>query len=81
MSGSISIVRQLLEAGLLDRLHLLVHPIAVRRGTRLFEDGDTPIPLELVSAEPFETGVLNLMYEPAGPPPEGTYEEAKAHLP
>jgi dihydrofolate reductase len=81
MSGSISIVRQLLAAGLLDRLHLLVHPIAVRKGTRLFEEGDEPIPLELVSAETFETGVLNLMYEPAGPPPEATYEEAKAHLP
>ncbi|WP_328852858.1 dihydrofolate reductase family protein [Micromonospora globbae] len=30
MSGSVSIVRQLLSAGLLDELHLLVHPIAVR---------------------------------------------------
>jgi dihydrofolate reductase len=69
MSGSISVVRQLLAAELLDRLHLLVHPIAVRQGTRLFEEGDAPIPLQLVSAETFETGVLNLMYEPAGPRP------------
>jgi dihydrofolate reductase len=32
MSGSVSIVGQLLAAGLLDELHLLVHPIAVRKG-------------------------------------------------
>jgi dihydrofolate reductase len=34
MSGSVSVVRQLLAAGLLDELHLLVHPIAVRKGMR-----------------------------------------------
>ena len=42
MSGSVSVVRQLLAAGLLDELHLLVHPIAVRNGMRLFEEGETP---------------------------------------
>src|ERR687897_3162893 len=36
LSGSVSVVRQLLAAGLLDELHLLVHPIAVRKGMRLF---------------------------------------------
>ena len=41
MSGSVSIVRQLLAAGLLDELHLLVHPIAVRKGMRLFDEGET----------------------------------------
>src|SRR3954467_13903590 len=50
MSGSPSIVRQLLEANLLDELHLLVHPIAVRRGMQLFETGK-PIPLKLLSSE------------------------------
>src|SRR5215211_8957488 len=34
MSGSVSVLRQLLEAGLVDELHLLVHPIAVRKGMR-----------------------------------------------
>ena len=37
ISGSISIVRQLLDAGLIDELHLLVDPIAVRDGMRLFD--------------------------------------------
>jgi dihydrofolate reductase len=39
MSGSVSVVRQLLAAGLLDELHLLVHPIAVGKGMRLFDEG------------------------------------------
>jgi dihydrofolate reductase len=65
MSGSVSVVRQLLAAGLLDELHLLVHPIAVRKGMRLFDEG-SPIPLTLISSETFKTGVLNLVYGPAG---------------
>ena len=65
LSGSVSVVRQLLAAGLLDELHLLVHPIAVRKGMRLFDENETPIPLRLISSETFKTGVLNLVYGPA----------------
>jgi dihydrofolate reductase len=63
MSGSPSVVRQLLSGGLLDELHLLVHPIAVGRGTRLF-DIERPIPLKLASSAILTTGVLDLMYTP-----------------
>ncbi len=80
LSGSVSVVRQLLAAGLLDELHLLVHPIAVRTGMRLFDEGETPIPLRLISSEPFTTGVLNLVYGPAESMGDATYEDAKAHL-
>ena len=81
MSGSVSVVRQLLAAGLLDELHLLVHPIAVRQGMRLFDEGETPVPLTLISSEAFTTGVLNLVYGPAESVGDATYEDAKAHLP
>ena len=81
MSGSVSVVRQLLAAGLLDELHLLVHPIAIRKGMRLFAEGETPIPLKLLSSETFKTGVLNLAYAPAESPGDAGYEEAKVHLP
>jgi dihydrofolate reductase len=64
MSGSISVVRQLLAAGLLDELHLFVHPIAVRQGMRLFDEGERRIPLRLVSSQTFATGVLYLVYAP-----------------
>ncbi|MFN2588879.1 MAG: dihydrofolate reductase family protein [Actinomycetota bacterium] len=81
ISGSPSIVRQLLAAGLLDELHLLVHPIAVRKGTRLFDDAESSLPVRLISSETFPTGVLNLVYGPAESAPEGTYEDAVAHMP
>jgi dihydrofolate reductase len=80
MSGSISVVRQLLAAGLLDELHLLVHPIAVRKGMRLFDEGEPPIPLKLLSSEAFSTGVLHLVYGPAEAAGDATYEGARAHL-
>jgi dihydrofolate reductase len=79
-SGSISVVRQLLAAGLLDELRLLVHPIAVRKGMRLFDEGERPIPLRLISSEAFGTGVLNLVYGPGESTGDATYEDAKVHL-
>ncbi len=79
MSGSVSVIRQLLDAGLLDELHLLLHPIAVRKGMRLFDEGDASIPLRLISSETFQTGVLNLVYAPAELT-TATYDDAKQHL-
>ncbi len=76
MSGSVSVVRALLDAALLDELHLLVHPIAMRTGLRLFDESDTPMPLTLLKSETFKTGVLYLVYGPAESAPEGTYEDA-----
>ena len=80
MSGSVSVVLQLLAAGLVDELHLLVHPIAVRKGMRLFDEGE-PLPLTLISSQTFKTGVLNLVYGPAESAGDATYEDAKVHLP
>ena len=66
MSGSATTVRWLLRAGLLDELNLLVHPIAVGDGlTRLFPPDEPTIPLQLLSAQTFKSGVLNLSYAPA----------------
>ncbi len=64
MSGSATLVRWLLVNNLLDELGLMVHPIVVGHGERLFEDSPTH-PLKLVRHETFETGVLNLSYAPA----------------
>ena len=64
ISGSATLVRWLLGNGLLDELHLLIHPIAVGHGQRLFEDTPTQ-PLRLVHQETFETGVLDVTYAPA----------------
>jgi dihydrofolate reductase len=65
ISGSATLVRSLLDDGLLDELRVLVHPIVVGHGARLF-DGETTHSLELIADERFSTGVLNLTYAPAG---------------
>lgn len=62
ITGSITLVRSLLQHGLLDELNLLVHPLVVGSGQRLF-DGDTgQLPLRLLSSQTFENGVLYLTY-------------------
>jgi dihydrofolate reductase len=68
--GSPAVVESLLRDGLLDELALLVHPIVVGGGRRLFEDGAFCTALRLVDSRSFGTGVVSLTYasaiEPAG---------------
>jgi len=80
LSGSVSVVRQLLDAGLLDELHLFVHPATAGSGLKLFDDG-VPRNLKLVSVQPFETGVVYAVYAPDPNPPTGGYEEAVESMP
>src|SRR5262249_13682084 len=70
----------LLDAGLLDELHLFVHPATAGSGLRLFEESGPARHFELVSAQPFDTGVVYLVYAPDPNPPTGAYEEAKESL-
>jgi len=63
--GSGTLVRSLLADGLLDELGLMVHPIVVGSGKRLFEEGGDQKALELVDSKTFGTGVLYLTYRPA----------------
>jgi len=81
ISGSVSIVRQLLDAGLLDELHLFVHPATAGSGLQLFDRGAPARHLRLLSCEAFGTGVVHLTYAPDPDPPTGSYEEAKQTLP
>lgn len=62
-TGSATLVRWMLEQRLVDELHLLVHPVVVGSGKKLFADG-AKVPLDLVSATTFKTGVLHLVYAP-----------------
>jgi dihydrofolate reductase len=64
--GSAALVRSLLRAGLLNELRLMVHPVVLGNGKRLFEDGDVRKPLELIDMRTFGTGVLDLIYRPVG---------------
>jgi dihydrofolate reductase len=65
MSGSSTLVNWLLRHGLLDQLDLLVFPVVVGAGKRLFSEPDGRVPLTLTGSESFSTGVVHLSYQPA----------------
>jgi dihydrofolate reductase len=65
MSGSSALVTWLLQHGLLDRLDLLMFPVVLGSGKRLFSKADGQMPLTLTGSEAFSTGVVHLTYEPA----------------
>lgn len=62
--GSGALVRSLLRYGLLDELGLMVHPVVLGGGKRLFEDEGDGKALELVDSRTFGTGVVYLTYRP-----------------
>ncbi len=66
ITGSATLVRSMLRDGVLDELRLLVHPIVVGSGKRLFDDGGDRdrVALKLVESRTFTTGVLYLTYAP-----------------
>lgn len=63
--GSGTLVRWLLGESLLDELDLLVCPVVVGRGKRLFPDDGDQVPLKLTGCQAFSTGVVHLSYENA----------------
>jgi dihydrofolate reductase len=65
LSGSSVLVSWLLRHGLLDRLDLLVFPVVLGSGKRLFSEPDGQVPLTLTGSEAFSTGVVQLTYTPA----------------
>jgi dihydrofolate reductase len=65
ISGSGTLVRALLADGLVDELHLLLYPVVLGTGARLFPEGSPRSPLELTEHETFENGVIHLSYAPA----------------
>jgi dihydrofolate reductase len=65
MSGSSALASWLLRHGLLDRLDLLVFPVVLGSGKRLFSEPHGQLALALTGSEAFSTGVVHLCYEPA----------------
>jgi len=62
VTGSITLVRDLVAKGLVDEYRLFVYPVVVGRGARLFENATQVPPLELVETRPFRSGVVLLRY-------------------
>jgi dihydrofolate reductase len=64
ISGSATLVRSLLGQGLLDELRLLLFPVVVGSGQRLFDTFTERLPLNLLDSRTFSGGVARLTYQP-----------------
>ena len=61
--GSATLVQTLIGHDLVDRYRLLVYPVVVGKGKRLFKEGTTTT-LKLLESQSFSSGVVALVYEP-----------------
>jgi dihydrofolate reductase len=64
VSGSGTLVRALLQDGLVDELHLFVFPVALGSGERLFTESDSKNKLALLQTDAYDNGVVHLAYGP-----------------
>ncbi|MEO7634318.1 MAG: dihydrofolate reductase family protein [Sphingomicrobium sp.] len=73
IQGSGTLYPQLLEAGLLDELTLMISPLVLGQGKRLFGDGTPPGTLNMTRHKVSDGGNIIATYQPAGPVETGTY--------
>ena len=74
--GSGELVQSLMRANLIDEYVLLIHPLVLGSGRRLFPDGGASATLRLVSTSTTSTDVVIATYQPAEPVARSTTEEA-----
>lgn len=70
--GSGRLVRWLLEHDLVDEMNLLICPVVVGQGTRLFPSTGPDMALDLVQSQAFPKGITLQVYRPAGRPQYAT---------
>jgi dihydrofolate reductase len=72
IQGSSVLIHTLLANGLIDRITLLVYPVMLGRGKRLFSDTAKPTALKLESSKTGPSGIMANTYTPAGPAKTGS---------
>jgi len=70
--GSADLVRALMAHDLVDEYRLLIHPVVLGNGKRLFAGGTTPAALELTGTATTSRGVVAHIYRPSGRPHYGS---------
>ena len=75
--GSGDMVRQLLAAGLVDELRLMIYPVVLGRGKRLFGDNAQPSAFTLAHSTSTPSGVLLTRYARSGEVRTGAFEEVE----
>ncbi|MFC7463945.1 dihydrofolate reductase family protein [Brachybacterium sp. GCM10030252] len=76
--GSSSLAQSLFSAGLVDELRLVVAPVVVGQGRRLFPDGAAPLGFELMSSRTTPQGLTIQVFETRGRPDFAAYEGVSA---
>ena len=71
--GSGQLAQTLIEAGLVDEYRLLIFPVHLGSGSKLFRDGAPAAALRLTSSSATSTGVIIATYVPDGPARYGSY--------
>jgi len=71
--GSSNLLQTLIKNDLIDQFRMLVFPVVIGKGKRLFDHGTVPAGLKLVDGKTTPTGVFLGVYEPAGSIPLGTF--------
>ncbi|MBT2522485.1 dihydrofolate reductase family protein [Arthrobacter sp. ISL-28] len=74
IQGSATLAQPLLAAGLIDELRLVIAPVVLGNGQRLFPEGGAPAGLQLLRNETTSGGLAVHVYESAGLPKYGIYE-------
>ena len=67
LSGSSTLTSKLLEHGLADEVLLIVYPVLLGKGKRLFAEGTPPRAFELASTKALPSGIVMNTYKAAGP--------------
>ena len=75
--GSSTLTPVLLEHGLADEVFLLVFPVLLGTGKRIFSEGTPPRELALVSTKAVGSGVIISTYRPSGPLRTSSYHDAR----
>ena len=66
VAGSVELVHTLMQHDLIDEYRIMVHPVVVGSGKRLFKDETDTKVLKLVDTKTFSSGIVVLSYQPAG---------------
>ena len=77
VQGSSQLLQTLWEYGLVDEFSVLIFPVVLGKGKRLFGEGTIPRGLKLVKSHSYATGVIVANYEPAGEVKTGDFQLAE----
>jgi len=77
VQGSSDLLQTLWKNGLIDEFSVLIFPVVLGRGKRLFGDGAIPAGLKLVKSQSYPTGVIVASYQPDGAVKTGDFQLAE----